>query len=152
MQSKHWGLRGLLWLICAYHVTVGVLLNCPQAWIAAAAKSLFGNMTLAGDPGMYFVLRPMGVYVILFGIMMGVAAWNPVKNRALITVGVILFALRIIQRIMTAGEFQSLFGVSQARNAAMIGVVAVFGLALAWFRLQLYREMHAEPSSSSTNA
>ena len=152
MLKKYLGLRGLLWFICVYHVTAGVLLNSPKEWIAAVAKWSFGNMTLTGDPGMYFFLRPLGVYLIIFGIMMGIAAWNPMKNRALITVGVILFALRIVQRIMTAGEFQSLFGLSQARNTVMILIVAVFGVALAWFRFQLYRDMHGGTPPSSADA
>lgn len=143
MQNRHLAMRTLLWFIAVYHVAAGLLLNCPREWILAVARPALNNAALKDIPEVFFFLHPLGIYLIVFGILMGVAAWNPVKNRAIISVGVILFALRIVQRIATGDEFQSLLGVSPARNMAMIGVVAVFGIALAFFRYQLYREMHS---------
>ncbi len=142
MQNKHLGMRTLLWVIAIYHVVAGLLLNCPKDWIICVAQCVLNNPAIRDIPEVFFLLRPLGVYLIIFGILMGVAAWNPVKNRSIITVGVILFVLRIIQRITTGTEFQSLLGVSPTRNIVMIAIVSVFGIALAFFRYQLYREMH----------
>lgn len=147
MQSKHTGLRALLWAICVYHVLFGLLANAPSATMRELAASLLG-VHLPADAALDYIVKPFGVYVMTFGVMMGVAAWNPVKNRALISVGVILFALRIAQRLMTLGAAEQAFGITVSRNLGTVAVVSLFGLALAWFRFQLYREMSASRASA----
>jgi hypothetical protein len=141
MEKKHTPLRALLWLICVYHVGFGLLANAPSDLMRQCAANLLG-MNLPTDAALDYVIKPFGVYVMTFGVMMGVAAWNPVKNRALISVGVVLFALRIAQRLLNLEAMQRALGVTPSRNLTTVAVVAVFGLALAWFRFQLFREMH----------
>jgi DMSO/TMAO reductase YedYZ heme-binding membrane subunit len=140
MQNKHLFLRGVLWLICIYHVLAGLVVNISSDAVSWVARNLAG-MTLTPDPQFYYLAKPFGVYAMAFGVAMGVAAWNPVKNRAIITIGVILFALRIIQRLTSTAEIQQLFGVSAGRNWMTIAIVAVLGITLAVLRLKLYSEM-----------
>jgi hypothetical protein len=141
MKKKHTPLQVLLWLICVYHVGFGLLANAPSELMRQCAAGMLG-INLPADAALDYVIKPFGIYVMTFGIMMGVAAWNPVKNRALISVGVVLFALRIAQRLLNLEAMQQAFGVAPSRNLVTVLVVALFGLALAWFRFQLYREMH----------
>lgn len=141
MQNKHTALRGLLWVICVYHVVLGLCANLPPAQVQAAASALLG-LQLPQDPTLFQILKPFGVYVMVFGVMMGVTAWNPVKNRALITVGVILFALRLLQRLLNLEGVEQNLGVTSGRNWATIATVGAFALALAVLRWKLYREMH----------
>lgn len=143
MKNKHTALRALLWLICAYHVGFGLLANLPSDVMRRCAIALLG-ISLPTDAALDYVIKPFGIYAMTFGVMMGVAAWNPAKNRALISVGVVLFALRIVQRLLNMDAMQQAFNITPSRNLATVAVVAVFGLALAWFRFQLYREMHGE--------
>jgi hypothetical protein len=140
MENKHVALRGLLWIICFYHVGCGLAPNLFPDQVPMLAEKLAG-MRVSAVPEFIYLAKPFGVYAIAFGIMMGLAAWNPVKNRALISVGIILFALRIIQRLMGISEVEQLFGVAPSRSFATIGIVAAFGAALAWLRFLLYREM-----------
>ena len=140
MAGKHYLIRSLLWFICAYHVAVGLLLNLSQTGVVWAARNL-GGLTVNVSPELAYLVKPFGMYLIAFGIAMGVAAWNPVKNRAIITIGVVLIALRVIQRIVCAGEVQELFNVSAGRNMVSIVIVALFGVALAVLRIRLYLEM-----------
>ena len=147
-KNRYTALRGLLWLICVYHVGCGLIANLFPDQIPALAERLAG-MKVHAVPEFIYLAKPFGVYAMVFGIMMGVAAWNPVKNRALITVGVILFALRIIQRLIGMDEVQMIFGVSHARSLVTIGIVACFGAALAWLRFLLYREMHLEKTEDA---
>lgn len=147
-ENKHTALRGLLWLICVYHVGCGLVVNLIPDQIPALAERLAG-MKVHAAPEFISLAKPFGVYAIAFGVMMGLAAWNPVKNRALITVGVILFALRIIQRLMGLDEMEQVFGVTHAKSLTTIGIVACFGVALAWLRFQLYREMHPKKTDAA---
>lgn len=141
MKNKHTPLRALLWLICIYHVGFGLLANAPSDLMHRCAASLLG-INLPVDAALDYVIKPFGIYVMTFGVMMGVAAWNPVKNRSLISIGVVLFALRIAQRLLNLDGMQQAFNITPSRNLATVVVVGIFGLALAWYRFQLYREMH----------
>jgi hypothetical protein len=142
MNNKHTALRGLLWFICIYHVTLGLCANLPPPQVQSVASALLG-LHLPDNPALFQLLKPFGVYVTVFGVMMGVAAWNPVKNRALITVGVVLFVLRLLQRLTDLDGVQQNLGITSGRNWATIATVATFTLLLAAFRWKLYREMHA---------
>jgi len=148
MKTKYTALRFLLWMICIYHVGFGLLANAPSDLMRRAATVLLG-IHLPDDPTLLYVVKPFGIYCIIFGVMMGVAAWNPVKNRALISIGVVLFALRIGQRLLNLDAMQQALGVTPQRNLATIAVVAVFGVALALLRWIVYRDMHQGSGADS---
>lgn len=145
---RHLALRGLLWFICLYHVACGLAAILSPDQIPTIAEKLAG-MKVTASPEFLYLAKPFGVYAAAFGVMMGVAAWNPIKNRALISVGIVLFALRIVQRLTSMGEVEQLFGVSPARSLQTVAIVAVLGLALAWLRYRLYREMRADATDHS---
>jgi hypothetical protein len=146
MKTSYRGIRGLLWLICVYHVMIGVIAFMPPEVVRGSARVLLG-LALPETPALYQVVKSLGVYALVFGVMMGVAAWDPIKNRALISVGVVLFALRIFQRLMNLDALEESFSVSTARNLGTAGVVAVIGGALAWLRWRIYQDMRREVKS-----
>jgi hypothetical protein len=145
---RHLALRGLLWFICLYHVACGLLVIAVPDQIPLVAEKLAG-LKVSASPEFLYLAKPFAVYAMVFGVMMGVAAWTPVKNRALISIGVVLFALRIVQRLLSLDEVERIFGVPPARSWQTIGIVAALGLALAWLRYRLYREMRADGSDHS---
>ncbi len=142
MKSKHVLIRGLLWVIGIYHILVGLMFNGPKDLLVWAGKSI-GGVTAVPDAGVFYLAKPFGIYLVAFGVAMCMAAWNPVKNRSLISLAVVLFGLRVIQRIATFDETVNVFGVSSARNSVMIAIVAIFGIALLIFRINLLKEMKA---------
>jgi hypothetical protein len=79
--------------------------------------------------------------MIAFGIGMGIAAWNPIKNRALLTVGAILVGLRAIQRIIQAADLEQMLGISSGKNLLTIGILFVLAAILIYFRMKLYQDM-----------
>jgi hypothetical protein len=148
MKRNYVALRALLWVIGLYHITFGLLANLPAETMRQLAATLLG-FKLPAEPVVDYIVQPFGIYVIVFGVMMTVAAWNPVKNRALISVGVVLFVLRIIQRLASFDDMQRAFGVTPARNLFTVSVVALFAAALIWLRYQLYRDMHRTDSTAA---
>lgn len=140
MTHKHTALRGLLWFICLYHVILGLCANLPSDQVQSVAKAIWG-IHLPEEPALYQVIKPFGVYVMIFGVAMGVAAWNPVKNRAMISIGVVLFGVRLLQRLVEHESVQQSLAVSASRNLVTIVTVGALTLLLAYFRWKLYREM-----------
>lgn len=147
VKSKHTALRSLLWFICVYHVVFGLIPNLFPGQVEGLAERLAG-MRIGAAPECLALAKPFGVYAMIFGVMMGVAAWDPVKNRALISVGIVLFVLRIMQRLAGLNEAHQVFGVAPGRGLLTVAVVSCFALALAWLRYRLYREMHGEAADS----
>jgi hypothetical protein len=142
MKSRYLLPRVLLAAIGLYHVTIGVIAFFPPEGVKAAAAAILG-LSLPDEPALFQVIKSFGVYAGVFGVMMGLAAYDPVKNRAMITAGVVLFALRVGQRLGNLDELERSFGVAAGRNLGTVAVVAGLGLALAWFRWRLWRDMRA---------
>lgn len=141
MQKKYVVLRGVVWLVCLYHILLGITLNCPVKCITWVATNALGA-TKMPDGSALFLARMLGTYLIVFGIGMGLAAWNPVKNRALLTLGAILVVLRTLQRLVQVGDLQEAIGISTGSNWATVAVLLAFAAALAFFRYCVYQQMH----------
>lgn len=143
MQKKYISLKAFVWLICVYHVALGIVLNAPVGLIASTLTHCLGATKLP-DASALFSARMLGTYMLVFGIGMGIAAWDPVKNRALLTVGVILVSCRALQRLLQADDLNQALGVSTSANWITITVLMVFAGALAFFRFKLWQDMKSE--------
>ncbi len=143
MQKKHAFLRGVVWVMCIYHIFLGITLNCPVGFIEWTTTHILGASRLP-DSSALFVARMLGTYLIVLGIGMGVAAWNPVKNRALLTIGSILVILRSIQRIVQSVDLEQALGISSGNNWITIIILLAFAAVLIFFRYRIYNEMRIE--------
>ncbi len=141
MERKYLVLRGVVWTVCIYHVLLGVALNAPVGLITWVATNVLGA-TRMPDASALFLARMLGTYLIVFGVAMGVVAFNPIKNRALLTLSAILVVLRAIQRVVQSGDLDQALGISAASNYTTIAILILIAAALAFFRFQIYREMH----------
>ena len=140
MKSNYPLPRALLALIAVYHLTIGVIAFFPQETVSAAAALILG-LSLPDEPALFQVIKSFGVYAGVFGVMMGLAAYDPVKNRAMISAGVVLMALRVMQRLTNLEELERSFDVATVRNLGTVIIVSGLGLALTWFRWRLWRDM-----------
>lgn len=135
-------LRAIAWCVGGYQVALGIALNLPGSSVARVAEFVFGISKMPGEPTL-LVARMLGAYMLAIGVGMGLAAWNPVKNRAFLSVGAILLGLRVVQRLVSLGDMQEVLGIAGGRNLAMIGVLAAFTACVIGFRLLLLRDMRA---------
>ncbi len=149
MKPWHRFCRALLGFIGGYHLLVGFLFLGPQPWLEWAGRA-WGGVTRQPGAEVFYVVRPFGVYLLVFGVAMLMAAWNPVKNRALISLGVVLFALRIAQRLATIEATQAVLGISAARTWTMVLIVSVLGGVLLAYRLTLLRETRADAGAKGS--
>jgi hypothetical protein len=140
MQKNYFVLRGVTWFISVFHVIFGIVLNTSPKTIVWFVTNVLGA-TKMPESSVLFLARALGTYMIAFGIGMGIAAWNPIKNRALLTVGAILVGLRAIQRIIQAADLEQMLGISSGKNLLTIGILFVLAAILIYFRMKLYQDM-----------
>ena len=142
MENKYILLRSVTWFVCIYHFLLGVVLNCPVPWIEWTASHLLGA-TKMPDPSALFLARMLGGYLMAFGLIAGLAAWDPIKNRSNLSVVVILTMFRSLQRVLQADDLEQTLGITPRSNWTMIVVPLAFAAILLYFRYRIYVDMKA---------
>ena len=130
-MSRDKSLRVLLWIVAVYHIVLGLLgVFAKDAAIYLANIAFNFNLTLNNE--MLWVINPFSAYLLVFGVFMAVAATDPKKYKNIVYVGVGLFALRVLQRIIfvVSAPEGLISSVDPIRNAISIIVVAVMGLSM----------------------
>jgi hypothetical protein len=150
MSKTYTGWKVLLWFIAAYHALLGLLLMFSGELTIKAIKTVAG-VAITGSPLLGVVGEILACYLLAFALIMAVAAWNPQKNRAAISVGLVLFALRLFQRICFAEKTMQIMQIPPVKYWSAAAIVAILAGLMGIFRWQLYRDMH-DPASSSDSA
>lgn len=124
-------------LICFYHVAEGVIATISgelAAKIAAFGYGLSLARLIPVTPQLTVLFRFIGAFAIAFGVSMGFAAVNPVKNKAIIYGGIVFFAVRAFDRIVFANVLRDAFDVSFERNLVSLIIVFIMLFGLLIFR------------------
>lgn len=129
----------LLWVIAIYHIALGVLLIVSGDLSIRAADAFYG-WQIDGSPELGILGEILGCYAIVFGLMMVTAARDPVRYRSLLSIGIVLIVLRLIQRAYFAAKVMEVFQVSPGRYWGAFLFVLAIGAALTWVRVTVHRE------------
>ncbi len=140
MNKKLLPYRILAGFVGVYHIMLGLLMLFSGEMAIKAAKSMAG-MTIIGSPALGIMGEILACYIIAFGLMMGLAAWNPIKNRSLITIGLVLFVLRLLQRIVFADKTMEVFQIPSTRYWAAFVIVLIISVIFGIFRIMIHKEM-----------
>jgi hypothetical protein len=141
-------LRLVAALIAAYHMVIGLALLLSGE-LALKLARLAAGLKIEGSPQMGIVGEIFGCYVLAFGLMMVFVAVDPVKNRSLISVGIALFALRLVQRVAFASKTMAILGLSAADYWPPAAVVALLGAALVVMRWRVARGLTPQTPSGA---
>lgn len=130
-EDSHKWLKGLLWFVAIYHISLGLLGMFFKDSAVFMARNLF-NFNLTLTPEMYWILNPFTSYLLIFGVFMALAAIDPIKYKNVIFIGVALFAVRIVQRIVFffAAPEGLISNMDPARNILVLVVVSAIGLSM----------------------
>jgi hypothetical protein len=146
-MERSFGLwRAIPAFVGVYHLLVGLLLMFSGEAAIKAAK-VFGGMTIVGSPEMGILGEILACYILAFGAMMLVAAYDPAKNRACLSIGVVLCALRVLQRLLYGAKLMSVFQMDAAHYWSSLAVVTFLGIGLALFRWRLFQAIHGGAAS-----
>lgn len=140
MGDRYLPWRVLLWVMCLYHVAVGLLLLFSGELSIRAAKLLQG-WTIQGSPELGIVGEILGCYLIAFGLMLALAARDPVGYRDVLWVVVALCVVRLFQRLYFADKIAEVFQAEAAKGWVFFATVLVLCSCLVFLRLKIGRDL-----------
>jgi len=124
-------LKLFMWGVCAFHVIVGIGLNVSPAFPQAMAG--YYGATVHWTPDFLYIIKPLGAFMLVMGVLAAVAATDPLRNVPIIYGFILLFVLRTLQRVIHQGELFDTFGITTTHNVG--NMVFFAGLALSLYLL-----------------
>jgi hypothetical protein len=121
-------LRLYLWFIAIFHLFVGLAVNFSESFTRMIAAGY--GATVDWTPQFVYILRPLGAFMIILGILAAVAARQPARYPAVIIGFVILFGIRALHRLFYYDVLASAFGISKSRSMLNMAVFAVQAVVL----------------------
>lgn len=127
-------LKAYLWFIALFHLFVGLSINLSDRFTRMIAAGY--GATVEWTPQFVYMLRPLGAFMIILGLLAALAARQPARYPAVVLGFIVLFAIRALQRFVYADVLASAFGISPARNTFnMLLFVAQAVLLLVVWRM-----------------
>ncbi len=139
-MKSYWLLRMVTGIICVYCLILGLCLNSSETVIQGLAVRLL-DYELQEEPVLILAARLIGVYMAFFGMTMGLVAWRPVQNRALLSVASGFLVVRVLQRSLYFNDLQNTFGLTAQKNSLYLGSLFVIALLLLVLRMRIWKDM-----------
>lgn len=147
MSSGMWILRVFLVLICAFHVIVGVGLNVSPEFPKSMA-TYYGAAEVDWTPQFVYILRPLGAFMLVLGLLAAVAVGDPLKHRAICYGFAALFIIRGLQRLVFQADIQAAFGIGPGRNLANMIFFVGMGTVLLVLHCYVAAQNRKKPSNT----
>ena len=116
----------MLWLVCLYHVFMGVGAFLSKDMVVWLADVFFG-IKLQVTPQISYLAKLLGIYVVAFGLMVAVAALDPARHPSLLKIVIILYGLRVLNKLVFADLYTAAFAAPRYRAWVDIAMLAAFG-------------------------
>lgn len=130
-------LQAYLWMICIFHVVMGVGLNLSPEFSRVVAR-WYGAERVDVTDQLLVLVKPIGAFMFTLGALAGVAAVRPVRYRAIVYSFSALFLIRAGQRLLWGHEQTAAFGIPAARVTT--AMVMFFVMSVTLFALYRYVE------------
>ena len=140
MEKTYWWQRSVLGLLAAYHLILGgLMLFSGELTVKLLKLSMGAN--IMETPALGVVSEILACYILAFGLMIALAAVEPVKYRGLISIGIVLIAIRLFQWCFFAGDTIAVFNIAPGQYWTGGALLAAFGVCLSIFRWQINRDL-----------
>ena len=140
-------LKLYLWFIALFHLFVGLAVNLSDSFTRMIAAGY--GATVDWTPQFVYILKPLGAFMIILGILAAVAARQPGRYPAVILGFVLLFTIRALHRLFYLDVLFSAFGISQSRS--MMNMTVFFVQAIVLFLLwRAARDSNVRESAQAT--
>ena len=91
---------------------------------------LLSQGTVVLTPELQYLLKPLALYIMMFGALLIYAALDPEKYRAIVIWGALVFLLRGLQRFLVTEELNRLFEIPQTLNLIHVGYLFLLAVSL----------------------
>ena len=136
-----------LWLVCAFHLIVGLSLNLPIGLKEIVGSDLYGAQVDWSESQFVYILKPLGAFMAALGIMAAIAAYHPLHNKAIVYGFALLFVLRGLQRIVFQQEILDAFEIGPERQT---GTIAFMFISAVWLLILTYlADKQQQPESGA---
>lgn len=107
-------LRFFLWFSCAFHLIVGIGLNVSPAFPQLMAG--YYGAAVEFTPQFLYILKPLGAFMIMVGLVVMAAARDPLDNAAIVYALAALLAMRGLQRFVFQDAIVGDLAIESSRN------------------------------------
>jgi hypothetical protein len=132
MKQSYLAVRAVLGLVAVIHIGIGLIGVIPTTPLSVVL--VFYGGALQFSPQIAYLLQMFGAYMLTIGGLCVYAIWNPAKNRGIIHGIIFLLLFRGIQRILSVGQVQIVFGTVPGYYWTQTVLFLLVGLALIWLR------------------
>ena len=145
-------LKVALWITCAFHILVGLSLNLPfevglKEWVGSG---LYNAQVDWSQLQFVYILKPLGAFMFILGLMAAIAARNPLPNKLIVYGFVLLWLVRSLQRIIFWQEIQNAFVIPTA--SLMSGTIFVFLSGVLLLVLLYFADRPRQPEAGVVRA
>lgn len=118
--------KALASIVGIYHIVLGLAaLALPVSALASAIDLFLGFQPSMTDQ-FVLVSKFTGVYVLAFGLFVLLIARDPEKYRLFIAPVLLLFGIRLLNKLILFNEIGAQLAVPPARNVLAVAFVAIF--------------------------
>lgn len=122
-------LKGLLWFIAVFQFLVGTFLMLMPD-LAELIVRFYGS-DVRVTPEFAFMLKPLGAYMIMTGLIVSGTARAAVPHPSIVTGLVVLLALNVFYRVATFDFVRTTFGIATWHLIGQIIIIGGLAIALA---------------------
>jgi hypothetical protein len=122
-------LKGLLWFVAVYQFAVGAMLLLTPS-LAQLVVGLYGADVQVTEQ-FTFILKPLGAYMIMTGLIASAAARANMPHPAIVTALSVLFGINVLYRVARFGYIQTTFGIPAWHLTGQVIFLSALGIALA---------------------
>jgi hypothetical protein len=121
-------LQVLLWFVCLSHIVLGVaIMTSPE--FQQKVATIYGAR-VDWTPQFVYILRPLGAFMTVLGLIGLTAAVNPLRNRVIVYGFAVLLAIRVVQRFVFKDDIEQAFDIEPNRNMIAAGGFLVIAVLL----------------------
>ena len=134
MSSKEGALKFLLAAFCLVNIVTGIIaFSSNSSLILLVGDLVYGVKLSALETHTLYVIRMMGCLLLGVGLMCGLAAINPARNKTVIYGIIVWLIMRVVQRFIDIGPFHQAFGTSYFK--LWFSIIFVSTVAVVFFLL-----------------
>ena len=143
-------LKVALWITCAFHILVGLSLNLDIGLKEWVGSGLYNAQVDWSQPQFVYILKPLGAFMFILGLMAAIAARNPLPNKLIVYGFALLWLVRSLQRIIFWQEIENAFAIPT--GSLMSGTIFVFLSGVLLVVLLYFADRPRQPEAGVVRA